>query len=231
MGLKLGASHSRRENRFGRKPMTLGTKTTTRPLRPASRALRARISNRQFLMRLETSVTLTKQTPEVVSNRHFWDGARAFSPRLIQVQRRTQDANGEMRQVRSVVVELDPTNHAMILQVLRNLRFANSQMFRELRLESAIRNRTALPRSLRRAASRTTCQISKSYAQSLAGFHIVRRDLIGIRKQKHSGSRWRGIGIIQFMQWARYQPSQHRIELRHPRSQRRIASASVSGAL
>jgi hypothetical protein len=31
-------------------------------------------SNRQFLVRLETSVTSTKQTPEFISNRHFWEG-------------------------------------------------------------------------------------------------------------------------------------------------------------
>ena len=35
---------------------------------------RPAISNRQFLVRLETSVTSTKQTPEFISNRHFWEG-------------------------------------------------------------------------------------------------------------------------------------------------------------
>src|ERR1700678_815127 len=144
-GSKLGASHSRRENRFGRKPMALVTEIVTPPLRSASLSLRVRISNRQFLVRLETSVTLTKQTSEVVSNRHFWEGSRPFSPHLIQVQRRTQDADGEMRQVRSVVVELDPTNHAMIFQVLRNFRFADSQMFGELRLQPTVHHRTSLP--------------------------------------------------------------------------------------
>jgi hypothetical protein len=36
--------------------------------------LRARISNRHFLMRLENAATPRKLTPEVNSNRHFWEG-------------------------------------------------------------------------------------------------------------------------------------------------------------
>jgi len=37
------------------------------------RAGELQISNRHFLARLETSVTSTKQTPEVRSNRHVWE--------------------------------------------------------------------------------------------------------------------------------------------------------------
>ena len=36
--------------------------------------LRASISNRQLLVRLENAATHRKQTPEVNSNRHFWEG-------------------------------------------------------------------------------------------------------------------------------------------------------------
>ena len=39
-----------------------------------SRCLNLRGSNRQFLARLESAVTSTKQTPESISNRHIWDG-------------------------------------------------------------------------------------------------------------------------------------------------------------
>jgi hypothetical protein len=38
--------------------------------------LRARISNRHFLVRLENAATDRKQTPEANSNRHFWEGGR-----------------------------------------------------------------------------------------------------------------------------------------------------------
>jgi hypothetical protein len=38
--------------------------------------LRARISNRQFLVRLENAATPRKQTPEVNPNRHFSEGGR-----------------------------------------------------------------------------------------------------------------------------------------------------------
>lgn len=41
-----------------------------------SRGLNLRGSNRQFLMRLESAVTSTKQTPESISNRHIRDGCR-----------------------------------------------------------------------------------------------------------------------------------------------------------
>ena len=142
-------------------------------VRSGARSARVGISNRQWPVRLEMSATLTKQTPEAVSNRHNREGLRTFPGRLIQVQRCTQNADGEMRQVRSVVVELDPTNHAVILQVLRNLCFSDSQMFGKLGLQPAVRHRTALPRSLRRTASRTSRQISQSHPQSLASFHVV----------------------------------------------------------
>src|ERR1700678_1648070 len=109
-----------------------------------------------------------------------------------------------MRQMGSVVVELDPTNHAVILQILRNFRFADSQMLGELRLESAIRHGTALPRSLRGAAAGPPRQIPKPYAQSLASFYVIRRNLIRIRKQKHAGSCRCGVSIVQSMERARY---------------------------
>jgi hypothetical protein len=41
--------------------------------------LRARISNRHFLVRLENAATDRKQTPEANSNRHFWEGAGSKS--------------------------------------------------------------------------------------------------------------------------------------------------------
>jgi hypothetical protein len=42
------------------------------PSLPAAPPLTFSISNRQFLGRLETSATRTKQTPAASSNRHFW---------------------------------------------------------------------------------------------------------------------------------------------------------------
>jgi hypothetical protein len=39
------------------------------------------ISNRQLLVRLESSVTPRKQSPAIISNRHFWEGPAHFNPR------------------------------------------------------------------------------------------------------------------------------------------------------
>ena len=44
---------------------------------------------------------------------------------LIHVEWGTQDSDGEMCQKRSVVVELNPSDHAMVLQILPHFGFAD----------------------------------------------------------------------------------------------------------
>src|ERR1700722_14430372 len=118
--LRLEGSDSRRVARDERDSQLYVTRNAGHAVRSGARSARVGISNRQWPVRLEMSATLTKQTPEAVSDRHDREGRRTFFPRLVQVQRRAQNADGEMRQMRSVVVELDPTNHAVFFQVLRN---------------------------------------------------------------------------------------------------------------
>src|ERR1700722_10049575 len=195
-----------------------GIGSTAYPARSVLVCKRVQISNRHFLLRLETSATIRKQTREVVSNRNISEGARTFSYRLIQIQGRTQNADSEMRQMRSVVVELDPTNHAVFLQILRDLCFADSQMFGELRLQSAVCDGPALAPSFGRAAPRSSRQIPKSLPQRLAGFHVIGRNLIRIGEQENTGSGGSRIRIIQLVQRTGHQPPQHGIEFRHPRS-------------
>jgi hypothetical protein len=43
-------------------------------------------SNRYFLVGLETSVTPTNYTSELRSNRHFWEGSRRSSRRLLPIK-------------------------------------------------------------------------------------------------------------------------------------------------
>ena len=113
--LQLRVPRTRGANRYERRWLPHVANTGMEPPHLDSLSLRTPISNRHFIARLETSVPLTKQRPENLSNRNIWEGARAFSSRLIQIQGRTQNADSEMRQMRSVVVELDPTNHAVFL--------------------------------------------------------------------------------------------------------------------
>src|ERR1700722_17855467 len=93
---------------------------------------------------------------------------------LIQIQRGAQNADREMRQMRSVVVELNPTNHAVLFQILSDFGFADSQMLGEFCFQPAVGDRTALTRRLGRAASRASCQISEADAQGLARFNVIR---------------------------------------------------------
>lgn len=68
---------SNRNNKPGRYAACSDQIRTTRSARNLCRP-RA-ISNRHFLLRLESSVTSRKQSPAVISNRHFWEGVSHFS--------------------------------------------------------------------------------------------------------------------------------------------------------
>jgi hypothetical protein len=55
---------------------------------------RPAISNRQFLVRLETSVTSSKHTAEHISNRHFWEGSWPYSWCIMRLRRSTVSRAG-----------------------------------------------------------------------------------------------------------------------------------------
>jgi hypothetical protein len=69
-------------------------RSRTEVVQPRCLALCRRISNRQFPVQLENAVTHGKQTHEVDSNRHFWEGVRAtladFSARAAEYFRPAQ---------------------------------------------------------------------------------------------------------------------------------------------
>ena len=49
---------------------------------------------------------------------------------LLDVEWRPKDGNGEMRQQRRIVIELNPTNDAMVFEILRDFGFVDFEMFR-----------------------------------------------------------------------------------------------------
>ena len=91
---------------------------------------------------------------------------------LFGVERRAENPDGEMGEVRGFVVELNPADHAVLLQIIRYFRFADFEMFREARSE-----RTA---GLRAAAAHSAEKLSYAYTKSLARLDVVRGHQIGI---------------------------------------------------
>ena len=119
----------------------------------------------------------------------------------------------------------------MVFQILRDLRFADSQVLSELCLQAAIEGRTSTAGDFRSAAPAAAREVPQADAERLARLDVIRSDLIGIREQEHARARWRGFKFIQPMQWAGNQPAQHGLKLGHPRSKRRVAGAAVRGSL
>jgi len=106
-----------------------------------------------------------------------------------------------MRQKWGVIVELNPPDHAMLLQILPYFRFADLQMLGQLSLEAAVRGIAASSTPAALAASGPSAspahQVSNADAKRLAGFHVIGTDLIGIGKQKYA---WAGRSLIRFVQ-------------------------------
>jgi hypothetical protein len=65
-----------------------GRRSSAVVTRFATPGLRLRISNRQWLARLENAVTRGKQTPEANSNRHIRDACSVQTPASISPRRR-----------------------------------------------------------------------------------------------------------------------------------------------
>src|SRR5580692_12444615 len=85
----------------------------------------------------------------------------------VQIEGGAQNTDREMRQMRSIVVELDPADHAVVLQILRDFRFAYSQMLGEFRLQAAVKGRAPAANGFGRAASAAAREISQANAQRL----------------------------------------------------------------
>src|SRR5271169_1785531 len=139
----------------------------------------------------------------------IWEDFSARPAASVHVQRSAQHRYRKMCQKWSIIIQLDPAHHAMILHILRHLRLANLQMLRQLGLESAGFRRIApAAAALLRAASAAN-QIAEADSKCLAGFHVVRADLIRVRQQEDSRPGGRFVGFIEAMQRARHQASQH----------------------
>src|SRR5271168_3263990 len=114
----------------------------------------------------------------------------------VNVQWCAKYGDGEMCQKRGIVIQLNPADHAMILQILRNLRLADFQMLGELALQAARIREAASARAGALAAARTSCEVADANAQGLACLYVVRGDLVGIREQEDSRS---GRSFIRFI--------------------------------
>jgi hypothetical protein len=158
---------------------------------------------------------------------------RALRDESVHVERSAKDADREMSEMRRVVVELNPADDAVVFQILRDLGFADAEMFGEFGFQATAgfecRTTTAALRlgTLPAAASG---EIAEADTKSLARFDVVRSNLVGIRKKKHSGTGGRAIYIVHFVERAGDEAAQHGIKLGHARCERRIAGAAVCGA-
>src|SRR5580693_3366742 len=98
------------------------------------------------------------------------DGGAVYG--LIRVERSAKNADGEVREVRRVVVKLDPADDAVVFQVLRDLGFADAEMFGELGLQAAARFEIRATRAalrLRALAAAAANEIAEADAERLAG--------------------------------------------------------------
>ena len=83
-----------------------------------------------------------------------------------------------MGEVRSTLIELEPTDNAMIGEILGDARFRDAQMLRELGFEG-----------VRATAARTPAQeISDRDAQGLARFDVVVAGEVGIGEDENTGA-------------------------------------------
>jgi hypothetical protein len=148
----------------------------------------------------------------------------------VQIEGGAQNPDREVRQMRSIVVELYPADHAVVLQILRDFRFAYAQMLGEFRFKAAVEGRAPAANGFGGAAPAAAREISQADAQRLASLNVVGSYLVGIREQENARTGRSRIRFIQAVQRAGDQAAQHGFEFGHARSQGRIAGAAVRGA-
>ena len=93
-----------------------------------------------------------------------------------------------MGEVRGALIELEPTDNAVIGEIFCNARFGYAQMFGELRFEG-----------IRAAPAGASAQkIADGDAQSLACLDVVIAGEVGVGKNENTGADGSVIGFAEF---------------------------------
>ena len=82
-----------------------------------------------------------------------------------------------MGRKRSVIIELNPTDNAVVFHILADLRLADPQMLGQIRLQTAIGVSTsAAPHGL--AGATSSDKIPKTHSERLASLDIIGSNLV-----------------------------------------------------
>src|SRR5580704_7850824 len=111
-----------------------------------------------------------------------------------------------MREVRSFVIELNPSHYAMLLQIVAYFGLGDFEMLGKLCLKR-------WPGALATAAT-SAHQLPERDSQRLAGFRIVGGNEVRIRDEEYARSRRSVVRFFQAVQLAAEQATQHRFEMR-----------------
>ena len=114
-----------------------------------------------------------------------------------------QHRDGEVCQVSGTLVELQPSDGAMILEVTRDARLGDAQVL----------GQTLLQQAGILGAAAAAKQVSDANTQSLAGLDVIVGNLIGVRKKQHTRPSWGLVRIVQRGQRARQKAAKLRFEL------------------
>jgi len=148
---------------------------------------------------------------------------------LLEIQRRAEDADGEVGEVGSFFVELNPADDAVVLHVLRHFGLVDAKVVGEFSFEVNFRVGAAAC-VVCFAAATAAREIAEADAKSLASLDVIRSDLVGIGKQKNAWARGSFVEFVEAMQTAPEKPAQHGFELSHARGEGGLAGAAVDGA-
>ena len=115
-----------------------------------------------------------------------------------------QDSNQEMGEVGSAFIHLQPTDNAMIRQILGNTGFGDPEVLGKFWLYGFAATPRCAPAG----------HVWNGHAQGLAGFDVIIRGQVGVSKNPHAGAGWRAIRVIEFCRRASEQPAKIHFELR-----------------
>lgn len=128
---------------------------------------------------------------------------------LFDVERRPQQRNCEVREVRGVLVELQPANDAMLGEIRGHLRVVDRKVLGHLRTQRSF----SFGARATAGASRAR-ELAGADAQCLACLHVVVRHQIRIGEQKNARAGRRVFQFIHSMEWRGDQASEHGFQLR-----------------
>src|ERR1700682_3620161 len=103
-----------------------------------------------------------------------------------------------MCEVRSTLIELQPTNDAMLGEIFWHSGLWNAEMLRQLRLD---RIHAATARS-------PTQQVPDGDAQRLASLDVVIAGEVGVRQKQDAGTHGSVVGLIEFYRRASEQAAE-----------------------